>query len=437
MMGLIVLALPTLIGSTGLRHWLVNQAIDDPQLEATVGSASFGWLTPVALDNLQVRHVDQIFQADVTEIRTQKSWLGFLASATHLGKITIRRPRLDLVLGSPTPPKPEISPSAPSQVTFSAVVRDAEITLRQQVQAKPIIRIDHLRLTTHVEPAGSGRQWTIEPTRLIDRLPLTPELCDRGLQLVAPLLGQSVEMQGQVSLELESFRVPLDMADPQQQAQQVEITGFIELHQATASLKTPLLQDLTTLVAQLLQREPPEQMQIVDNTRVRFQVQDGRVVHESFAFVLPQLSPELVVRSSGSVGLDESLDLKLQIEVPESLVGTGPLARRLTSQPLALQITGTISKPKLAFGEQRGWLERLQGLLGSDGQPTGEEPLAGAILDAVRGLLDESAEEDRPAVWQRLRTRREERAEATPEERRERSQRRRERLRQLLEEASQ
>src|SRR5690606_25121022 len=135
----------------------------------------------------------------------------------------------------------------------------------------------------------------------------TPEFCDQGLQLVAPLLGDALNVSGSVSLDLRKFRVPLDFKE-QGRADQIEIEGVVKLHDVSAGLRNPVLQAAAALAAQLLDRTVPNQIHILENSQIDFSIQQGRVHHQGLVFVFSDLSPDLRIETSGSVGLDESLD---------------------------------------------------------------------------------------------------------------------------------
>ena len=50
---------------------------------------------------------------------------------------------------------------------------------------------------------------TLAPVTLFEKQKLTPEVGDELLHLVAPTLGDFTGVQGEISLSLDTFRVPL------------------------------------------------------------------------------------------------------------------------------------------------------------------------------------------------------------------------------------
>jgi hypothetical protein len=83
---------------------------------------------------------------------------------------------------------------------------------------------------------------------------------------------------------------------------------------------------------------------IIKDAEVRFEVREGRMHHEGLRLGLPDIAPALVFTSSGSVGLDHSLDLLL--EAPRiALPGKKTPADANSTAPVRLRVTGTIEKP--------------------------------------------------------------------------------------------
>jgi hypothetical protein len=140
-------------------------------------------------------------------------------------------------------------------------------------------------------------------------------------------------VQGEISLSLDTFRVPLD--DPERERERLELAGEFQLHQLSVAVKTPLLKTLVKTLGDMYGRKPSDVVRVARNTKVRFQVRSGRMYHEGLQIGFPDISPDLIVRSRGSVGLDKSLDLVL--DVPPILVDR--------TAPVRFRITGTIGNP--------------------------------------------------------------------------------------------
>jgi hypothetical protein len=103
-------------------------------------------------------------------------------------------------------------------------------------------------------------------------------------------------------------------------------------------------------------------------------------------FVLPQLAPDFEVTSSGTLGLDETLDLQLEVRLPAVPGDDNPLLRLLSqasTTPLVLSVTGTVAKP--VFGMPSG-LSVLNSLAREFNPGSGKEAKP-SIPSAIGGLI--------------------------------------------------
>ena len=77
------------------------------------------------------------------------------------------------------------------------------------------------------------------------------------------------------------------------------------------------------------------------DAEIPFQVRDGRLHHEGLRIGFPDIDPQLVVSTRGSVGLDETVDLFVELPRLDA-------ALRKEKGPAKCHITGTITNPKIA-----------------------------------------------------------------------------------------
>jgi Uncharacterized protein conserved in bacteria len=82
-------------------------------------------------------------------------------------------------------------------------------------------------------------------------------------------------------------------------------------------------------------------VRLVQDAEICFHAEDGRLHHEGLRIGLPDIDPDLVITSSGSVGLDQTLDV--HVELPR----LDPILRN-EKGPARCHITGTIGKPKVS-----------------------------------------------------------------------------------------
>ena len=94
--------------------------------------------------------------------------------------------------------------------------------------------------------------------------------------------------------------------------------------------------------------------------KVRFRMEGGRVQHDVF-----ELSDGgVVIRTGGSVGLDETLDLVVEIPVQRQWLGREPVRLGWQNQVIRVPIRGTLSRPKIderALGQLAAQLARQTG----------------------------------------------------------------------------
>src|SRR5262245_15306692 len=164
------------------------------------------------------------------------------------------------------------------------------------------------------------------------------------MHLVVPTLGDVADVRGEFSLSLDKFRTPLGASDTDI-LKKTELAGKLQLHQVFVTVKTPLMQAMVKVLADMHGKKPSDVVRVVKDTEIRFLVRDGRLHHDGLKIGFPDISPDLVATSRGSIGLDRSLDLVL--EVPRILAGgkVDPAAEKLG--PVRFHVTGTFEKPVL------------------------------------------------------------------------------------------
>ncbi|HRX77850.1 MAG TPA: hypothetical protein P5307_02250 [Pirellulaceae bacterium] len=417
---LLVAASPYIVAKTPLLNVLLGRIGAEDDLHLTAKSAEFGWFTPLTLRDVSILRDQPELGIQLERIELEQSWLATWLALPDIGKVAIVSP--DIALTIPATPLEAPSPRRPVQPIVGAfLVRDASFRANSPRDHEPIIQLSDLNVTVRIDGSTSGRTLTIEPVKLLDNVDLTPEMCDRGLQLIAPLLANSTTVSGSASIELTKCIVPLATQENPNPLKQATISGVVQLHQVQTSMKDSILHDIAGVVAALLRTELPDEMRIADGTEVRFELQDGRVYHEGLSFLLPEISKDMEWRTSGFVGLDETLDLDVKARLPFSLAGDGPLASRLAERPIELHIGGTIDQPKLELPKDRNWLQEAASLVGGGDVSEGVEPLAGAVLELLeqaRLRREENAASGAPTVLERMRERlqkgREKRREQDP-----------------------
>jgi len=160
------------------------------------------------------------------------------------------------------------------------------------------------------------------------------------------LLADATSASGQMSVETSGLRLPLGgPLNP-------ETAMVLTVHQAQIG-PGPLGQQILTLASRvesiakgtpLAAAAPPASNWLVmPEQRIAVTIKDGRVHHQGLVLVVEDTR----IVTSGSVGLDQSLNLVADIPIDDSWIAGKPWLAGLRGQSLRVPITGTLSSPRL------------------------------------------------------------------------------------------
>lgn len=391
----LIAALPSLIAHTQLRDVILNHVFNDPHLVLTSDSATFGWFSDVQVRGIELKTEGEPTQIEVERLQLNKTWIEILLSRPDLGDMEMQRPFIDLVLEDMKGRKPRPR----SDTTLRAVVSDAQLRVRVDADSEPVIDLEDLHLTLTIKPheTAFGRVLLISPITVFDHRPISPEQFRDGLQLVTPLLANDVRANGEWSFRIDEFEVPLDIEDQRRRLELTRIGGVVELHQVDAGLQNRVLQSIISLVGELLSLPDLKSIRVAENAQVEFEVRDGRVFHEGLVFAFPELAPDLWFESTGTVGLDETLDLQVSGYFPVNLLNSNELARELSRLPITLRIRGTLDDPEVKLPMNQAWIRTiggklLTGDLSDDGKQMADDIMT--LVEAVANRDEASADKD-------------------------------------------
>jgi hypothetical protein len=170
----------------------------------------------------------------------------------------------------------------------------------------------------------------LAPGPMVDRACITSEMCSAALGYAIPALAGATVADGLVSLTLEGGH--LNLADQTKS----ELKGTLRLHSARIDTG-PLVRELNGLL------RSPSPANLVKETRVPFQVINGRVYHQNLELAFPNFT----IRTSGSVGMDGTVALVAEMPIPPRWLGNNALAAALANQTIRLPIGGTIDNPHI------------------------------------------------------------------------------------------
>jgi hypothetical protein len=182
----------------------------------------------------------------------------------------------------------------------------------------------------------------VPPGRCLDRLVLTQQMCDRWVNWLVPLIGQSTQTQGLMSIDLAGARLPL--ADPFGG----EASGQV-IFENLESTPGERVQPLANLIVKLQSAIDPRfafgDKAVLLRVRpepVSVRLADRRLWHEGLVMDAGQL----VIRSSGSVGADGTLAMMVEVAFRGDIVGATPVVGQLLRTPLTIPLKGTVSRPQ-------------------------------------------------------------------------------------------
>ena len=224
---------------------------------------------------------------------------------------------------------------------------EVRATLAQGVvRFKPIdlsFSSGRLKTTPWIRLSDDPQALFLSKDTRLEHVMLTEELCQQWLQFLAPVLAQATRAQGQFSLTLPHSMIPL------KDRKKSELAGSLIIHSAQVS-PGPLTAQIAAIAAQvdaIIKRRPgvrPESttLKITPQT-IPFRVADGRVEHQNFQIEIG----DVIVRTSGYVGFDQSLSLVAEIPIRDKWVQRDKFLRGLKGQTLKIPISGTLNKPQL------------------------------------------------------------------------------------------
>ncbi len=158
---------------------------------------------------------------------------------------------------------------------------------------------------------------TLPAGPLLTNVTITPEVSNRMLKFGVPILDRATQAEGKFSVRLEGATVPLARPVAATVAGQLSVSSI----RVSAGPTIQPIVDLASRVEALAKGVDPLKLAdaranrsliVVRDRVVDFRLVDGRVYHQGLEFEIG----DVVVRSSGSVGLDETLNLTFDATHP-------------------------------------------------------------------------------------------------------------------------
>lgn len=210
----------------------------------------------------------------------------------------------------------------------------------------------------------------LKPGPLLTDVGMSQEVNERLLKYIAPILADATRIDGRFSLTMRELALPLD-PPPTTGPPSGRAAGLLTIQRVRVT-PGPTTAEWVTLIRQIegLLRDGVESvvqpkdsvLVAIDDANVEFQMVDGRIYHRGLSFYVG----DALVQSSGSVGVDETLNLVLTIPILDKWVDRRPqYLSAMRGQALRVPVQGTFSKPRV---NKDAFKQLSQQLLQSAGQ---------------------------------------------------------------------
>ncbi|MGE3314823.1 MAG: hypothetical protein AB7O26_06860, partial [Planctomycetaceae bacterium] len=277
---------------------------------------------------------------------------GSTASSTQMAISTVTSESTDADSTEPTSLSAEAGFGWQTARIYGLDVGAADVKAQFNGSALEISPLDlavgegRLKLAPQVQLYGDSPLLTLPAGRTIDNVKLSPEVCRGWLKYVAPLLADATHAEGRLSLDLSGAEFPI--TDPGSG----QAGGTVLVHQASISPGTSMKQLLQVAeqVRQLMKRSSNWSQLTSQNSwvkmpsqNVEFQFVDRRFHHKLIEFHFG----DIVIRTEGSVGLDETLALTATIPVADDWIQKERALAGMKGQAIRIPISGTLDRPQI------------------------------------------------------------------------------------------
>ncbi|GIW80932.1 MAG: hypothetical protein KatS3mg105_2739 [Gemmatales bacterium] len=173
-------------------------------------------------------------------------------------------------------------------------------------------------------------EWHWARGLICQNIRITPAMCASALGYVSPILANAFETQGRISIATDGGFIPLN------DVKQGRFKGQLIIHELQIR-SSPLLNALGSLF------DWPGQADLKHDLIVPFEFVNGRVYHRDF--IIPFRN--VTLRTYGSVGVDGSLALVVEMPIPKKFLPTDRLQEVLAKTTIKVPVTGSLNQPRL------------------------------------------------------------------------------------------
>ncbi len=221
-----------------------------------------------------------------------------------------------------------------------------------------------------------------QPLFVLQNYPLNYELSWKLLSYINPLFTQVAEIGGKVNLRVNNIFVPFN----DKILQALATSGQLSLDNLQIVPKGLLLE--------ILNLTGVDSLKEINIDPLAFQVTDGKVNYDNMAV---HLNKDIQLKFSGSVGLDDKIDLKMAMPVTEGLLRRmgikGEYREYLTAlqqTDIVIPVRGTRKEPKLDLAAIN-----IQKLIEQTGRSIIQKQSDQLIRDIIRKNLPDDLKQDK------------------------------------------
>jgi hypothetical protein len=203
-----------------------------------------------------------------------------------------------------------------------------------------------LNVTPIVRLSPNPAELQIGKGQLLSNVRISQELSNSWMKFVTPILAEATRAEGTFSLELDGAKVPL------MKPEKADLSGKMIIHNVAVT-PGPMLEPLVLIAQQIeaiVKKRPPPvgvgreaTLLTMQDQKVDFSLVDGRVHHQDLVMTIGTTT----IRTRGSVGLDETINLIAEVPVRKEWIQSNPALGNLRDQTLQIPITGTLRKWKI------------------------------------------------------------------------------------------
>ena len=237
-----------------------------------------------------------------------------------------------------------------------------------------------LSVAPRLELNATPMALVVDPGKIVENMQITPEMCSTWFKYITPALAGAATAEGQLSVSLQGARVPLDNPMAANVQGQAEILGARVQPGPMASQLLGTIQEVAGIVGKaapsLKFLEQGNNLLELAPQTIDFQMANGRVFHRNMELT----SGNVIVRTQGWVGVDQSVGLLAEIPILDKWVENEKLLSGLKGQTIKIPVAGTLTKPQL---DRRAIGQLSQQLLGGAAQ----QLIQGELQKGLQKLL--------------------------------------------------